>query len=338
MKRNSSSPRPVTILDVAAAAKVSKSTVSLVLKDSPLIPAETSERVREAAATLGYVYNRRAGQMRGGSSNTIAVLINDLMNPFFAEILVGVERKLVDAGYIVLMAHTNEDVDRQHKVLQAMREQGAAGMVLCPAFGTPRSLPKEVQSWGIPLVVMVRTLGPGSYDFAGADNEHGVFVATRHLLDAGHKRIGFLGGHTGVVLEQRLKGYKAALSERGLEFDEALLIGSDPTRQGGYESMNVLLDKKTGATAAICYNDIVAFGAMSALGERGLRAGSDFALMGFDNVQDAAHSNPPLSTVDIRPSDLGEHAAAVLLARIEEPQRARQLYLVEPKLLIRQSA
>jgi LacI family transcriptional regulator len=184
----------------------------------------------------------------------------------------------------------------------------------------------------------VRTLGPGSYDFAGADNEHGVFVATRHLLDAGHKRIGFLGGHTGVVLEQRLKGYKAALSERGLEFDEALLIGSDPTRQGGYESMNVLLDKKTGATAAICYNDIVAFGAMSALGERGLRAGSDFALMGFDNVQDAAHSNPPLSTVDIRPSDLGEHAAAVLLARIEEPQRARQLYLVEPKLLIRQSA
>jgi LacI family transcriptional regulator len=338
MMRNSSSPRPVTILDVAAAAKVSKSTVSLVLKDSPLIPAETSERVREAAARLGYVYNRRAGQMRGRSSNTIAVVINDLMNPFFAEILVGVERKLVEAGYIVLMAHTNEDVDRQQQVLQAMREQGAAGMVLCPAFGTPRSLPKEVQSWGIPLVVMVRTLGPGSYDFAGADNERGVFAATRHLLDAGHKRIGFLGGKTGVVLEQRLKGYKAALAERSLEFDEELLVGSSPTRQGGYESMNVLLRTTPRATAAVCYNDIVAFGAMSALGERGLRAGSDFALMGFDNVQDAAHSNPPLSTVDIRPSELGEHAAAVLLARIEEPHRARQLYLAEPKLLLRQSA
>jgi LacI family transcriptional regulator len=101
--------------------------------------------------------------------------------------------------------------------------------------------------------------------------------------------------------------------------------------------MNVLLDQKPRATAAICYNDIVAFGAMSALGERGLRAGSDFALLGFDNVQDAAHSNPPLSTVDIRPSELGEHAAAVLLARIEEPHRARQLYLAEPKLLLRQS-
>ena len=127
MKRNSSSPRPVTILEVAAVAKVSKSTVSLVLKDSPLIPAETSERVREAAAKLGYVYNRRAGQMRGGSSNTIAVVINDLMNPFFAEILVGVERKLVDAGYIVLMAHTNEDVDRQHLMWEADDAEGGHG-------------------------------------------------------------------------------------------------------------------------------------------------------------------------------------------------------------------
>lgn len=335
--RNPKPHRPVTILDVAAEAHVSKSTVSLVLKDSPLIPPETSERVRQAAAKLGYVYNRRAGQMRGRSSNTIAVVINDLMNPFFAEILVGVERKLVEAGYVVLMAHTNEDVRRQENVLRTMREQGAAGMVLCPAYGTPRTLPKEVQSWGIPLVVMVRTLGPGSYDFAGADNERGIFDATMHLLDAGHKRIGFLGGQTGVVLEQRLKGFKAALAQRNLKFEPELLVGANPTRKGGYETMKALLDKKPRATAAICYNDIVAFGAMSALGERGLRAGSDFALMGFDNVLDAAHSNPPLSTVDIRPSELGEHAATVLLRRIEEPNRARQLYLTEPKLLIRQS-
>ena len=95
-----------------------------------------------------------------------------------------------------------------------MREQHAAGMVLCPALGTPRSAAEgPCKSWGIPLVVMVRTLGTGSYDFAGSDNERGVLAATRHLLDAGHRRIGFLGGQTGVVLEQRLNGYKAALAE-----------------------------------------------------------------------------------------------------------------------------
>jgi LacI family transcriptional regulator len=329
--------RPLTIVDVAAEAQVSKSTVSLVLKGSPLISPDTADRVREAAQKLGYVYNSRAGELRGRTSKTVGVIVNDLTNPFFAEILVGVERKLVEAGYIVLMAHTNEDVVRQGEVLRTMREQGAAGLVLCPAYGTPRSLTKEVAAWGMPLVVMVRTLGPGTYDFAGADNERGIYAATQHLLDEGHTRIGFLGGRTGVVLEQRLKGFRAALAERKVKFDEALLVPGHPTRQGGYETMNTLLEKKPRPTAAICYNDVVAFGALSALGERGMHAGDDFALMGFDNVQDAAHSNPPLSTMDIRPGELGEHAATILLDRIQTPGRARQTFLADPQLVIRQS-
>ncbi|MDH6590254.1 LacI family transcriptional regulator [Variovorax sp. TBS-050B] len=336
--RKTVTSRPVTILDVAAAAKLSKSTVSLVLKGSPLIPAETADRVRAAASELGYVYNSRAGELRGGRSKTIGVVVNDLANPFFAEILVGVERKLVEAGYIVLMAHTNEDVDRQRDVLRIMREQGAAGTVLCPAYGTPRAFTKEVEASGMPLVVMVRTLGPGKYDFAGADNERGIYAATKHLLDAGHKKIGFLGGLTGVVLEQRLNGFRAALAERKIKFDESLVVAAQPTRRSGSEAMRSLLDMKPRPTAAVCYNDVVAFGALSALGERGLHAGRDFALTGFDNVRDAAHSNPPLTTVDIQPDALGEHAATLLLNRIQEPARARQVYLAEPQLVIRQSA
>ncbi len=328
----------VTILDVAAAANVSKSTVSLVLKDSPLIPGDTAARVREAAARLGYVVNRRASQLRAGSSNMIAVVINDLMNPFFAEILVGIERRLVDAGYVVLMAHTNEDTSRQEKVLRTMREQGAAGLILCPAYGTPGTLPQEIHEWGTPLVVMVRTLGPGDYDFAGADNERGVYEATKHLLAAGHRRIGFLGGQTGVVLEQRLNGYKAALADYQIKLDPDLLLSAKPNRQGGNDTMLALAKMRPKVTAAICYNDVVAFGAMGALGELGMRAGRDFALIGFDNVQDAAHSNPPLSTVNIDPGTLGEHAADLLLARIENPGLARQVYMAKPDLLIRQSA
>lgn len=335
--RNPNSTHPVTILDVAAEANLSKSTVSLVLKGSPLIPAETADRVRAAASKLGYVYNSRAGELRDGTSKTIGVVVNDLANPFFAEILVGVERKLVEAGYIVLMAHTNEDVDRQEQVLRTMREQGAAGIVLCPAYGTPRTLTKEVEAWGIPLVVMVRTLGPGKYDFAGGDNERGIYVATKHLLDAGHERIGFLGGLAGVVLEQRLNGFRTALAERKLKFDEELVVRAKPTRQSGYETMCALLDIKPRPTAAVCYNDVVAFGAMSALGERGMHAGRDFALTGFDNVQDAAHSNPPLTTVDIRPGALGEQAASILLSRIQTPGQARQMFLAKPQLVVRKS-
>ncbi len=337
MARTSTPPRPMTMLDVAAEANVSKSTVSLVLQGSDLIRDETADRVREAARRLGYVYNRRAADLRRKSSNTIGVVINDLMNPFFAEVLVGLERRLVDAGYTVLMAHTNENLERQEKVLLTMREHNTAGIALCPALGTPASLTKTVKSWGIPMVVMVRTLGSGNYDFAGSDNAHGVRLATQHLLSAGHHRIGFLGGQSGPVLEQRLQGYKAALAAAGIAVDNGLVFAANPTREGGDATMRALLALRPPVRAAVCYNDLVAFGALSALGERGLRAGVDFALMGFDNVLDAAHSNPPLSTVDIRPRELGEQAASILLARIENPDQSRRQYVAEPQLVLRQS-
>ena len=337
MARTPAPQRPITILDVAAEAGVSKSTVSLVLQGSDLIRDETAQRVREAARKLGYVYNRRAADLRRKSSNTIGVVINDLMNPFFAEVLVGLERKLVDAGFIVLMAHTGEDLDRQEQVLLTMREQHAAGIAICPALGTPPSLVGKLRAWGIPLVVMVRPLGSGSYDYAGSDNSLGVSMATTHLVEAGHRRIGFLGGQTGPVLEQRLQGYRAALKKARIAADERLVLAAKPTREGGYESMLALLDMRPTVKAAVCYNDLVAFGALAALGERGLRAGTDFALMGFDNVLDAAHSNPPLSTVDIHPGLLGEQAAALLLERIEHPTHPRRQFLAAPELVLRQS-
>jgi LacI family transcriptional regulator len=332
------STHKVTILDIAREAEVSKSTVSLVLQGSDLIRSETAERVREAARRLGYVYNRHAAELRRKTSNRIGVVINDLMNPFFAEVLVGIERKLGDAGYVVFMAHTSESVTRQQEVLAAMREQGTAGIAICPALGTDGALVETVQSWGIPLVVMIRTLGQGAYDFAGADNEHGVCLAVEHLVAAGHRRIGFVGGESGIVMEQRLAGYKRALKAAKIRFDKQLVFPGHPTREGGHVAMARLLAVEPPIKAAVCYNDLVAFGALSALGERGLRAGDGFALMGFDNVLAAAHANPPLSTVDVQPTALGEHAAALLLSRIEDPERPVERYLGEPRLVLRQSA
>jgi LacI family transcriptional regulator len=294
--------------------------------------------VREVAAKIGYVYNRRAADMRSQSSNVIGVVINDLMNPFFAEVLVGIERKLVQAGYITLMAHTSESVDLQTKLMQSMREQNAAGIILCPALGTPATLVKEVHAWGIPLVVMVRSLGKGSYDYAGSDNALGTFMATTHLLDKGHRRIGFLGGQSGAVFNDRLAGYRDALKKHRLKEDPELLCPALPTRQGGYDALQRLLDVQPRATAAVCYNDITAFGALAALGERGIAVGRDFAIMGFDGLLDTAHSNPPLSTVDIRPGALGEAAASLMLERLSRPDMDRLRYVATPELLLRASA
>jgi len=324
-------------MDVASAADVSKSTVSLVLQGSPLIREETAARVRAAANRLGYVYNRRAADLRRQSSNTIGVVINDLMNPFFAEVLVGIERKLVEADYITLMAHTGEDLELQEKLLRSMREHHAAGIILCPVFGTSPWLLKEVRAWGIPLLVLVRSLGKGTYDYAGSDNERGTFLATQHLLAQGHRQVGFLGGQTGAVFDDRLRGYRSALKKRRVKYNARLVCSAKPDRQGGYQALLHLLDVQPRPTAAVCYNDIVALGALAALGERGIAAGQDFAIIGFDGVQDTAHSNPPLSTVDIRPGALGESAAALMLKRLQHPNSGQLQYLAEPKLLLRQS-
>jgi LacI family transcriptional regulator len=165
-----------------------------------------------------------------------------------------------------------------------------------------------------------------------------VQLATEHLIAAGYRRIGFLGGRAGPVLDQRLRGYKTALEQARIAFDGDLVASFIPTREQGYDSMHQLLESQPDLRAAVCYNDTVAFGALSALGERGLLAGKDFALMGFDNVLGSAHSNPPLSTIDVQPGELGEQAAAILLSRIENPERPRQLFLAKPRLTLRQSA
>ena len=166
--------------------------------------------MRQAAEALGYVYNRRAADLRRKSTNVIGIVINDLLNPFFAELLVGMERRLVDAGYISLMAHTDERLDVQEKVLTSMREYNAAGLILCPAFDTPPELLEAIRASGTPLVITVRPVGTGEYDFVGADHERGTMAATRHLIEQGHRRIAFLGRiGGGPVYERRLRRLSA---------------------------------------------------------------------------------------------------------------------------------
>lgn len=337
-KTTQTAARNVTILDIAKTAGVSKSTVSLVLQGSDLIRAETAEKVRAVAADLGYVYNRHAALMRGNTSNVIGVVINDLMNPFFAEVLVGIERKLVREGFITLMAHSCEDVGLQAKLLTSMREQNAAGIMLCPALETPSSLLKQMGEWRIPIVLMVRPLGRTVHDYVGSDNVLGMRTSTRYLAEQGHKRIGFIGGQTGPVYRDRLKGYQDALEEMGLPFDESLVKPAPPTREGGFSAMLDLLASKRPATAAVCYNDITALGALATLGSQGLKAGKDFAIVGFDGILDTEHSNPPLTTMDVQPGQLGEQAATLMLQRLSEPDGKPIRHLVKPALKLRTSA
>jgi LacI family transcriptional regulator len=332
-------PRSATITDIARVAAVSKSTVSLVLQGSPLIKAETSARVRQAADTLGYVYHRGAAALRRQSSKIVGMVINDLTNPFFAELLVGMEHNLMEAGYVSLMAHTGESLETQEKVLASMREYHAAGLILCPAFDTPPGVLEAIRAGGIPLLVVVRPIGTGDYDFAGSDNEAGTFMATEHLIQRGHRRIAFMGRvGGGPVYELRRIGFARAMTVHGLPIVSEWIVDIPPTRTGGREGIRQVLALRDRPTAAVCYNDVVAFGALGALGEQGLIAGRDFAIIGFDGVADAAHSNPPLSTISVDPGHLGEVAAELFLQRLREPSTPALRFLATPRLVVRQSS
>jgi len=296
-------------------------------------------RVRGVADAIGYVYNRGAANLRRQASNVIGTIVNDLTNPFFAELLVGLERRLADDAYVTLMAHTGENLETQQRVLASMREHHAAGLILCPAFETSPALLQQIRAWPIPVLIVVRPVGDETFDYAGSDNEAGTLAATKHLIELGHRRIAFLGrAGGGPVYELRRRGFTRGMRDHGLAIEEEWLIDIPPTRDGGRTGIRRALGLRSRPTGAICYNDIVAFGALSELGEIGLRAGRDFSIVGFDGIADGAHSNPPLTTISVEPARLGESAAQLLLARLREPSGPPLRYLAQPQLIVRQSS
>lgn len=337
-ERKKSAP---TIIDIAQLAGLSKSTVAMALKHSPLIKPETSARVWTAAQALGYVYNRSAASLRQKTSNIVVLVIHDLTNPFFVEMLIGAERILLDAGYLTLMAHTSERMDVQSKVLNSMREHNAAGIIMCPAFDTPHSLPSDLQAWSMPLVVVMRPLDDEHCDIVGCANVSGMAEATRHLIALGHRRIGFVGRKTGSnVSEQRVEGYREAMREAALPVRPEWVLDVPITAEGGRIGTAMLLAMEPPPSAVVCYNDAVALGVLNQLDTQGKRAGRDLAVVGFDDISGAAHASPPLTTMAVGPAHLGEIASRILLDRItgqSPPGKPTRHYAI-PKLIVRESS
>ena len=329
--------RNVTIVDIAQAAGVSRAAVSLVLRAQPGVGPEARARVTEAMRALGYVYNRGAANLRSSRSSVVGMIINDLSNPFFAQLAIGIERALSVAGYMPFMANTAESVTRQSELVRSMREHGAVGLIVCPAFDTDAD---ELTALAdeFPLVLAVRRIAGARVASAVSENELGARRATGHLLALGHRRIGFLGGRSpAVVRDERVAGYRGALEAAGIGNDPALEFQSMPTRAGGIEAMDAAMALPARPTACLCFNDIVAMGAMIASERHGARVGRDMAIVGFDDIAEASLVSPPLTTVAVNAEALGEHAAQLLLDQIKGGAGAIGSYVGNARLLVRES-
>ena len=329
--------RRVTIKDIAREAGVSKSTVSLVLKNSPLITKETAALVKAASESLGYVYNRTAANLRTNRSFIVGVLINDLGNPFFAELVPIIEECLEPEGIVVMLANTTESPERQRKAISTLLEHNVEGLLISPArFSTREDLGPLVNS-NVPSVFINRYLSDYPGNYVGADNVVGTTMAVERLLAAGHRRIAFVGGEDGSSPRpERLEGFRIAFEKYGYSPDPELIVTAQGSRWGGYTAIRELVSRPDPPTAAFCYNDIIALGVMLGLRSKGIQPGRNFGVIGFDDISEARLWTPSLSTIAIPPELIARRAAGFLLQLIKNPGTPERI-LITPRLAIRES-
>lgn len=330
----------VTMADVAREAGVSMMTVSRVVNDKGDVSVATRERVLEAIDRLGYRPSSIARGLATRRTGTLGLVVPDVANPFFAEVARGVEQVAYAEGYNVFLCNTDEDPERELEVLGSLEEKRVDGIVLCSSRLASDDLYIVVESH--PAVVLVNRRADGAGANVAAvlvDDVTGGRLATEHLLEAGHRAIGFvagpLGSHSG---QGRLAGYAAALVEAGVERDAGWVEPSSPVVEGGRIAARRLLSRHPELTALICYNDLVAVGTLGACRELGLHVPHDLAVVGFDDIPLAALVTPPLTTCRIPRVELGLKAGELLFGQIRgEAGGAREIVLA-PELIVRVSA
>lgn len=328
----------VTLQQVAEHAGVSRATASLIVRGSSLVSEETRKKVLESMRDLGYVYDRVAANLRSRNSSTVGLLIPEIANPYFSELLVGVHQALDKDGYTVILGTTFESAAKQDQLISTMLEYRVGGVIMSTVSGGALESIERLRQWNVPVVLVAKEPQGANFDYVGVDNVLGAKIAVDYLIGKGHRRISFLGGPPeSSPWRDRKQGYCEALHEAGLEYDESLLLTSPSTRQGGVDVARRILQHPNPPTAAFCYNDIVAFGVIQGLKEAGLTPGRDMAVVGYDNINEAAVSNPKLTTISASPQLVGVKAADLLHSRIMGLEDQTKRMILKPELVVRES-
>ncbi len=326
--------------DVARSAGVHPGTVSRVLNPTTrrLVNPTTADRVDRAARELGYALNPIARGLKTKRTFSIGVVIPDLTNPLFPPIIRGMEEVFDRAGYSALVASTDGDPARERQRMETLIARQVDGLLIATA-ARHHPLVSEVISSGLAVVLVNRTVeGRGAFAVV-PDDRKGSALAVGHLADLGHRRIGHLAGpgtlSTGLL---RMRGFLEAMEDRGLAVDRRLIVHADAfTERAGAEAAGRLFADGRPPTAVVAANDLLALGVYQVLAEHGLRCPEDVSVVGFNDMPFADRFSPPLSTIHIPASQIGERAAELLLERIDNPDAIPQTLVFEPTLKQRAS-
>lgn len=331
---NSRRSRPVTIRDVAQRAGVSKSLVSLVLRDAPHVSAARRQAVLDAVAELDYRPNRLARALPAARTDTVGVLLNDLRNPWFIDLLEGLASAVHAAGLAPILADSHTDMRVGRRSVETLLALGVDGLVVVGT--TLEAGPITAAATSIP-VVLAGTREPRlpHVDAAVDDDEAGARLATEHLISLGHRRIAYLRG-PGDVGHLRLAGYRAAMTGAGLDPDRYAEAGG-MSEESGYAAAHRLLSRNDRPTAIFAFNDIAAVGALSAAADRGITVPTRLSVVGYDNTYLARIRHISLTSVDNGNFAVGVQAGRFLAERLQVPNLPARTHSVPTRLEVRGS-
>ena len=328
--------RQPSIKDIARLARVSHPTVSRALQNSPLVNPATAAKIRKIAEAAGYRASAVARGLVTRRTRTIGLVVTTVADPFAGEVACGIEQAANDHGYAVFLANSNCDAERERKVVQELAERRVDGIIVTSSRVGSDYLPM-LADLNVPMV-LVNDQYPGEFVHSVMiTNQEGSHAATKHLIELGHRRIGYVGDRSGYQSDtERLAGYKQALAEAGIKFVGELTVKGDGRPEGAIAVVDGLLKLADPPTAVCCYNDMTALGAMRAIRARGLRVPEDVSVTGFDDLFFAEYLDPQLTTVRQPMRRMGEMAMENLFKLMSGEESVAQVR-VEAELIVRGS-
>ena len=327
----------ITLKMVAEKAGVSVNTASRAINNKPDINENTKKRILKVAQELGYIRNAAAVALRTKKTKAIGVVIADNRNPFYAEVLNGMEEASRKKDYHIILANTQRDYKKEEEAIKLLLAKRVDGLLIAPVQDRDDDIKKLIEA-NIPFVVVGRDFENIEVDAVYNDEVKGGFLAAEYLIKKGHKKIVLINGFLyKSPAKGRLEGYKKALKKYRISLDESLISVGDINIEDGYERTKQMLGKKLNFTAIFAYNDMVAFGSMQAIKEKGLRIPEDIELVGYDDIPFSSLISPSLTTIRIKKQELGIESVKLLFSRINGTRKKIKKIMLNVDLVERET-